>query len=175
MRIPTISETMTNARNNPSNDSFQQVGNTLNNNKNIIREGIQNVTSSEINNIISKLQNDKQLVAEELELIKLWIIGDAESYIKMENNFQDWMEEFKRLETVLIQYEDEDCSINDLFEIHGVLEDAIRVSYDIANYLEKKERIGKLHSSLSDTTALAKKDRDILVRVLTGKLKSPDY
>ena len=175
MRIPNITEIMTNARNNPSNDSFQQVGNTLNNNKNIIREGIQNVTSSEINNIISKLQNDKQLVAEELELIKLWIIGDAESYIKMENNFQDWMEEFKRLETALIKYENKDCSIPDLFEIHGILEDAIRISYDIANYLEKKERIEKFLPKLRDTYTFSDADRDILIRVLTGKLKSPDY
>jgi hypothetical protein len=121
------------------------------------------------------LQNDKQLVAEELELIKLWIIGDAESYIKMENNFQDWIEEFKRLEMVLIQYENKDCSIPDLFEIHGILEDAIRISYDIANYLEKKERIEKFLPKLSDTNTLSDKDRDILVSVLTGKLKSPDY
>jgi hypothetical protein len=175
MRIPAISKTMTNARNNPSNDSFQQVGNTLNNNKNTIREGIQDVTSSEINNIILKLQDEKQLVAEELELIKLWIIGDAESYIKRENNFQDWMEEFKRLETVLIQFENKYCSIDDLFELHGVLEDAIRISYDIANYLEKKERMEKFLPRLSDTRALSDEDKDILIRVLKGKLKSPDF
>jgi hypothetical protein len=108
---------------------------------------------------------------EELELIKLWIVGDAESYTKMENNFQNWLQEFKRLETVLKEYDNIDCSLNDLFKLHGTLQDAIRISYDIANFLDNKERITKFEKAASNVSNL---DTNLLVRILTAKLQSPD-
>ena len=101
MRLQGINKVMENALANMSNDAFQQVGSVLSNNKNDIREALQKETSTEIKNIIDHLKNKRTISTEELELIKLWIVGDAESYTKMENNFQDWLQEFKRLETVL--------------------------------------------------------------------------
>ena len=89
----------------------------------------------------------------------------------MENNFQDWLQEFKRLETVLKEYDNKECSPNDLFKLHGILQDAIRISYDIANFLDNKERITKFEKAASDVSNI---DTDVLVRILTAKLQSPD-
>lgn len=171
MRLQGINKVMENALANMSNDAFQQVGSVLNNNKNGIREEIQKATSAEIKKIIDNLKNKRAISTEELELIKLWIVGDAESYIKMENNFQDWLQEFKRLGTVLEEYGNKECSPNDLFKLHGILQDAIRISYDIANFLDNKERITKFEKAAGDVSNL---DTDILVRVLSAKLQSPD-
>lgn len=171
MRLQGINKVMENALANMSNDAFQQVGSVLSNNKNDIREALQKETSTEIKNIIDHLKNKRTISTEELELIKLWIVGDAESYIKMENNFQDWLQEFKRLETVLKEYDNKECSPNDLFKLHGILQDAIRISYDIANFLDNKERITKFEKAASDVSNI---DADVLVRILTAKLQSPD-
>lgn len=36
-------------------------------------------------------------------MIERWIIGDAESYTRMENNFQDWLEEYRALISTLVE------------------------------------------------------------------------
>jgi uncharacterized protein YbgA (DUF1722 family) len=171
MGLQGVNKVMKTALANMSNDAFQQVGSVLNNNKNHMREVIQKETSTEIKNIIDHLENKRAISTEELELIKLWIVGDAESYVKMENNFQDWLQEFKRLETVLKEYENKECSLNDLLKLRGILQDAIRISYDIANFLDNKERITKFEKAASDVSNI---DVNALVRILTAKLQSPD-
>jgi len=171
MRLQDVNKVMKNALANMSNDAFQQVGSVLNNNKNEIREVIQKETSTEIKNIIDHLKNKRAISTEELELIKLWIVGDAESYIKMENNFQDWLQEFKRLKMVLKEYDNKECSLNDLFELRGILKDAIRISYDIANFLDNKERIAKFEKAASDISNI---DVNVLIGILTAQLQSPD-
>jgi len=167
-----VTKAMANARNSMSDDTFQQAGSALSAAKNIVREEMQKETSPRIKEIISKLKSNRQIAAEEIALIKAWIVGDAEGYIKMENNFQDWVSEYERLEIILARYESKDCSPEDLLKLHGVIEDATRVSYDIANFLEQQVRIKKFESAVAD--GLDKNGRDTLVRILTGKLQSPD-
>jgi hypothetical protein len=175
MRLQGIAQIMENARTNMLDSTFQQAGSVLNENKNIIREEIQKATSEEIRVIISKLRANNALTSEDLDMIELWIIGDAESYTRMENNFQDWLEEYKRLENIVRSYEGKECTINDLFKLQGVIEDAIRVSYDIAYFLENKKRIERFESAVKNVTNLEKEAKDFLVSILIEKLESSDY
>ncbi len=175
MRLQGIAQIMENARAKMLDSTFQQAGNVLNENKNIIREEIQKATSEEVKDIISRLNANKELTSEDIDMIELWIIGDAESYTRIENNFQDWLEEYKRLENVIRNYEGNDCTLSDLFKLHGVIEDAIRVSYDIAYFLENKKRIERFESSVKNATSLGKEARDFLVSILMEKLQSSDY
>ena len=175
MRIEGIAKIMENARIKMMDSTFQEAGTVLNDNKNIIREEIQNATSEEIKGIISKLKANRALTSEDMDMIELWIIGDAESYTKMENNLQDWLEEYKRLENIIRNCEGKDCTITDLFKLHGVIEDAIRVSYDIAYFLEDKARIEHFESSVKNVTNLGEETRDFLVNILMEKLGSLDY
>ncbi len=164
---------MSNAQEAMSDDAFQQAGSVLSESKNTVREKFQQETSTQINEIIKKLSGRKSISDEEIKLMKIWIVGDAESYIKMENNFQDWLNEYERLRTVLINYENKNCTAEDLLKLHGILEDATRVNYDIVHFLEKKDRIKKFETAVAD--GLDKGGRDVLAKVLSDKLKSPDY
>jgi hypothetical protein len=166
-------KTMANARNSMSEEYFQQAANVLSTANNTVREEIQKRTSSEIKKIINNLQSGSPLTTEEIALIKAWVVGDATAYTRMENDFQDWLSEYERLEKSLAAYEDKDCSPEELLMLHGILEDAIRVSYDILNFLEKKERIKKFESAVAD--GLNEDERDILVKILINKLESPEY
>ncbi|MEX1298037.1 MAG: hypothetical protein AB1Z81_03455, partial [Desulfotignum sp.] len=152
--------------------AFQQAGSVLSQAKNMAREEAQKKSSPEIKKILNKLQSDEQISAEEIALIKAWIVGDASEYTKMENNFQDWVSEYERLQKSLASYENKDCSFKELLMLHGILEDATRVSYDIANFLENKERIRKFESAVGD--GIDAREREILANVLIGKLQSPD-
>lgn len=175
MRLQGIAQIMENARTDMLDSIFQQAGTVLNENKNIVREQIQKATSEEIKGIISKLNANKELTSEDKDMIELWIIGDAESYTRMENNLQDWLEEYKRLENIIRNHEGKECTISDLVKLHGVMEDAIRVSYDIAYFLENKKRIERFESSVKNVTRLEKEARDFLISILMEKLESSDY
>lgn len=168
-----VTKTMANAIKMMSEGAFQQAGSALNEARNIVREEAQKKTSSDIKKIINKLQSEEHLSTEEIALIKSWIVGDAALYTKMENNFQDWISEYERLRSALVNYENKDCSYEELMKLHGILEDVILVNYDIANYLEKKDRIKKFELAVGD--GLDTGERDVLVKILIGKLQSTDY
>ncbi len=110
---------------------------------------------------------------DEIALIKAWIIGDAIGYTKMENNFQDWIDEYKRLENAVADYENKECSPEELFKFHGILEDANMVTYDIAYFLENQDRIKKFETAVSG--GLEDRARGFLAKTLLNKLGSPDY
>jgi hypothetical protein len=156
-----------------TNESWQASGAQLSASKDAVREYLQEKTASQIQDIIGKLSKNDPLSAEDMALMESWIVGDAESYTQMENDFNSWVEESKKLADVLAGYEKKDCGQEELFKLTGLLEDAIRNSYDIANFLEKKERIQKFKSSIAD--GLDDEEREILIEVLNGKFRSPEY
>ena len=153
-----------------SSEDFLRATVILSENKDSIRERVQEITSKEIKNIIDKLESNKPLSTEDMQCMGLWIVGDAESYTELENNFRDWLDEFKRLGIVLEQCENRELSLNELFKLQGTLEDTIRVAADIGNFLEKKERIKKFQEA---TKNIANLDKEIIITILTEKLKSP--
>jgi hypothetical protein len=153
-------------------DAFQQAGNALSTAKNRVREELQEKTSTEMKLIISKLQSSDAMAPQDIDLIKIWIVGDAMGYEKMENNFQDWIAEYKRLETALAQYEIKECSPEELMEFHGILEDATRLSYDLSNYLEKHDRVKKFQAAVAH--GIDDKGRNLLLNMLSAKLNSPE-
>jgi hypothetical protein len=105
--------------------------------------------------------------------MKLWIVGDAQGYLKVENNLDDWIKEFDRLKGVLTEYEaKESLPLEELVDLQGILEDAVRVASDIGNFLEKKERIKAFEEATKDTQSL---DREILVMLLKEKRSSKIY
>ncbi len=135
------------------------------------REKIQEMTSKRVKEIIEKLGKGTELTKEETDLVRLWIVGDAEGYSKMENNYEDWLAEFKRLAAVLGEYASGPDEIQALFRAQGVLEDARRVAHDLGSYLETKERIHRFE----ETTANPQRgDRELIARILKMKLHSPD-
>ena len=171
MRLLKISEIMREAQENMSSGDFMRTREILSKVKGEIREAIQKLTSNMIMKIINKLEGGEPLTSEDLEYIRLWLVGDAESYTKMENNFNDWLNEFKRLQDVLNKYEDRELSLEELFKLQGIVEDAIRVSEDIKNFLEKKERIEKFEAAVKNSQNL---DREVLAYILKHKLTSPE-
>jgi hypothetical protein len=173
MNFQNVTRIMENSLTTMSVETFQQAGSALSEAKNLIRETLQSETASDTKNIIKKLSAGQPLSTAEMNLIRLWIVGDAESYIMMENNLQDWIDEFGRLKKTLADFTDKPSSAEDLFKLQGLLEDAVRISYDIGNFLEKKERVKKFESSISD--GLDESEINLLIKVLTAKLQSSEY
>jgi len=167
-----VTQAMANARRVMTDGAFQQAAGLVSDAKNAVREEMQEKTSSKIETIIESLQSGGPITTEEVALMKAWIVGDAKGYTEMENNFHDWLSEYDRLEESLAGYEGKNCSTEDLSQLHGILEDATRISYDIATFLEKQDRMKRFDSAVAD--GLDEDERAILARALSEKLRSPN-
>ena len=123
-----MSQAMKQAQADNTSESYGYVATQLVQSKNGIRQAIEQATAEAIAAIIGKLENNQPLNDAEKQTVKLWVVGDAEGYVKMENNFQDWLEEYRRLMDDLAGWEGKTGSVQELVEVHGVLEDAIKVA-----------------------------------------------
>jgi hypothetical protein len=139
--------------------------------KDKIREAIEQATTGTVVEVIAKLEKNQPLTEEEKQVVRLWVVGDAEGYLKMENNFKDWMEEYRRLMDVIAGYEGKSGSIQQLVEVHGVLEDAIKVADAIAHYLDDKERVTRFNNAM---TTLNAQDNKFIAGILKSMMSSPD-
>lgn len=136
-----------------------------------LREQIQAETSEKISIIINKLMKDKELTDSDLRLIHLWIVGDAASYVQMENDYQNWLKEFNRLLGVIERLESQPLSLENMYQLQGTVRDAIRVIGDIVFYRQQKDRIVRYENASKN---LNSENKLTLARILKQKIESED-
>jgi hypothetical protein len=154
-----------------SADDLDRAGAALAAAKNQIREAIQDLTGPQMEAIIKKLENAEPLTQEEKDYVRSWIIGDAESYTRVENHLQAWLQEFRTLQSAVRDYEGREISVQDLLNLHAILEDAVRVAANIEAFLEKKERIERFEKSIQE---IGREDAPFIVGILKGQLESEE-
>jgi hypothetical protein len=164
-----LARLMTQAVETPDGEEFNRLSSVFQHHKSVIREKIQAMTSKEVKGIIKKLAKGEDLAEEEMGLVKLWIVGDAEAYSKMENKFENWIAEFKKLESLMQDLESGE-EVQDLFRIQGILEEASRLAINIGYYLETKERTRRFEEATANPALM---DRDLIMKIL--KLKSTSH
>jgi hypothetical protein len=166
-----ISQSMKSVSGSSSMDDFTRVSSELAQIRDKVREELQAATTEEVAKILQKLAHQELLTPEERNLVELWIVGDAEGYTEMENNFAEWQEEFRRLSGVLESYAGQSASPQTLVEVHGALEDAIRHAADISYFLEKKDRVERFRSAINNLTP---DDTRFLAGMLKSMMLSPE-
>ena len=117
---------------------------------------------------IKSLEKGEPLTQSDKEVIRTFLISDAQHYLQLENNFGDWKRELQRLMDDLVRRSnmvDRDSVAN----IRGVLKDAIRLVPDIRNYLEERQRVSKFEQALN---SLDDASRQMLVRLVREQLRS---
>ncbi len=139
--------------------------------KDRVRQAIEQATASALAAIIPKLDHNQPLTEAEKQIVKLWVVGDAEGYLEMENSYNDWLQEYRRLKDVIAGCETQAGSIDELVEIHGVLEDAIKVADAMAHYLDDKERVTRFENALNNLNAESNK---FIANVLKSMLASAE-
>jgi hypothetical protein len=152
-------------------EEFSQLEMALVKIKQQVRERIQSLTAGDIKAIIGKLESSQPLSAAEQNYVRMWLVGDAEGYLRMENNLKDWLKEFKRLLGALADFEKKEESIPGLVNLHGLLEDAVRVTGSLAHFLEDKERIARFEKAIK---SLDSADSKLIAQILQSKLASPE-
>lgn len=134
-----------------------------------VRETQQSLWASEAQGTVRRLEKGDPLSEQDTNLIRTFLISDADRYLKHENNYHDWLNELKRIVDDLckqVNTVDRDT----IADLRGILKDAVRLVPDIRNYLDEKRRVEKFEQALQN---LDKSSRDMLVRVLREQLRSP--
>jgi hypothetical protein len=166
-----ISQVISNAAASTDAETFTKVASELVNSKNRVREEFQALTAEKIKDIIKKLEKNKPLEADEKEVVKLWVVGDAEGYIQMEESLQEWLDDFRELAGIIKDYESKPPSPQDLVEAHGVLEDAVKIADAIAHFLDDRERVSRFQKAIDNLDAA---DSKLIAGILRESLLSPD-
>jgi hypothetical protein len=157
--------------NNTEEGHFNEVTGKLASLEEYLREKMQAETSNKITTIINKLKSDGEITDSDLMLIRLWIVGDAASYVQMENDYQKWLEELNRLFGVIEELKLQDLSLENMYKLQGTARDAIRVIGDIVFFKQQQERINKFENASKN---LNSGNKLVLAKILKQKLESEE-
>lgn len=136
------------------------------------REYVQEKTDHDIKIVVRKLKDGNVLTQEDINLIRLWIVDDADQYARLENNFADWKEELNRLIGVIASYKNAGADIKTASELRGLMRDGARVLADIFYYIQQKDRVAKFEEA---SKQLGPQERGLLIGLLEQKIKSGDF
>jgi hypothetical protein len=153
-------------------DKLSEAGMTLVRARDEIREALQNETAKAMKPIIHKLEKQQPLTPEEKDLIRLWIVGDAEAFTKKENDYQQWLEEFRQLGVAIgNKGAGQPASLQEMQDLYGNLEEAVRLAGDLQFFLQEKERLARFQQAIQNLSA---SEAELLANILQEKLTSPE-
>lgn len=136
-----------------------------------LREQIQAETTPQVETIIKKLKSDSGIDDEDIMMIKLWIVGDAQTYIEMENDYKGWLTELNRLFGVIEDLNSKELDLKKMYKLSGTVRDTIRVIGDIVFFKQQQERVKKFENASKN---LNSENKLILADILQKKLESSD-
>jgi hypothetical protein len=151
--------------------SFERLTPTLRDLSNGLRESYQAAFVGPVTTLITKLRSGVTPTKEELALAEAFMVGDAEAYVRVENDFQGWLAELGRLVKVLATL-GANLDPPRLLDALGEVEDARRVLGDICNYLEEKDRVARFRNTIAQ--GLDAGHAKLLAELLRQKLVSAD-
>jgi hypothetical protein len=159
------------AKGSGTSDSYRKVWESLRVAENDVRETIQAETAAQVTPIIQKLRSKTptRLTGEELDLVRLWIIGDVEHYTLLENNYEDWTSELKRLMTEIKKVSSKPMGTKESFRAGALVRDATNVVRNVRDYLECKERLRRFEESAKNPT---QESRLALAAIMENRLES---
>lgn len=134
-----------------------------------VREVQQSMWADQAKHAIRALEKGEVLTGDDRDVIRTFLVSDAERYVYHENNFGDWKRELRRLMDDLVQRSNT-VDRDTIGDLRGVLKDGIRLVPDIRNYLEERQRVDKFQQAL-DT--LDQQSTAMLIQLMKEQLKSP--
>lgn len=134
-----------------------------------VREMQQSMLSERSKSALKNLRAGRALSEEEKSVLQSIVVGDAESYLRVENNLQDWINELQRLigeMERLARCEDEAT----MSQLRGISKDAVRLMPSLRAYMEEKDRLDRFNHAMAN---LDEPNRQILAQVVSEMLSSP--
>ena len=109
------------------------------------RETVQSQLS--LPSLLTKLKERKPLGPDELKALELLIVGDAESFLKYEADFDGWKSEVNQRMSEIAKLQSP-LDVDGLMHLRALCEELRRVLPNIVYYLDKKERAAKFKDTM---------------------------
>jgi hypothetical protein len=152
-------------------DAYSALHNRVDDLREDLRESVQALTRDQMQRVIRQLRDGKPIGEEDIRLIRLWVVGDADAYVDEENNFGDWVNELQRLGEEIRNLRSAAVEPGKLKQLQALLTDARAVILNISNFLTCKERVGRFEETMSG--GLDDHRRQILAEILSRSYDSP--
>lgn len=160
---------MQNAIASRSPDEFETLEQQINRLEATVREMQQSMLSERSKLALKNLRAGRPLSEEEKAILQAVVVGDAESYLRVENNLQDWLNELQRLvgEMERLARSEDEAHIN---QLRGVTKDAVRLMPSLRAYMEEKDRLDRFNKAMAN---LDEPNRQVLAQVVSEMFSSP--
>lgn len=100
--------------------------------------------------LLSKLENGNALTPDELNTLKLLMVGDAEYYMKYDDDFDRSESELKKIVEEIRKLQSSNLDLDGLMHLRVLCREACSVGRPAAFYLEQKERLHKFEEATRD-------------------------
>lgn len=107
-------------------------------------------THADYKSLLKKLENANPLTPDELNTLKLLMVGDAEYYLKYDDDFDRSESELKKILEEIRKLHSSDLDVDGLMHLRALCREACSVARPTAFYLEQKERAGKFEEATRD-------------------------
>jgi hypothetical protein len=97
--------------------------------------------------LLPKLQQMQPLTSGDWKNLELLMVGDADSYLKYETEFEHWKTEVGQLMGEIGKLESASMDLEGLMHLRAVCQELRGVLPDIVNYLDAKERTAKFQQA----------------------------
>jgi hypothetical protein len=132
-----------------TSDNYGLLGDQVGDLEDEAREAFQ----SKINfgSLLPKLKAGKPLTPADLKTLELLIVGDAESFLKYETEFDRWKSEIRQLVGEISKLQsalsDDAPDVDGLMHLRALCGEVRRVLPAVAYYLDQKERVSKFQQA----------------------------
>lgn len=100
--------------------------------------------------LLTKLQQGSPLTAEELETLRSLIVGDADQYLKYDDDFDRSKGELGRILDQIRQLKSRDLNLETLMHLRVLCREAFSALGPTMHYLEQKERVQRFEEHTRD-------------------------
>lgn len=101
----------------------------------------------DIASLLRKLKAEKPLTPDDLKTLELLIVGDAEYFLKYENDLEQWKSEISKLLGEISKSQSSDLDVDALMHLRALCAEVRRVLPDVVYYLDQKERTKKFQAA----------------------------
>ncbi len=107
-------------------------------------------THADYKALLSKLEKGTPLTPDELNTLKLLLVGDADYYLKYDDDFDRSESELKKIVDEIRKLTSSDLDVDALMHLRVLCREACSVARPTAFYLEQKERVRKFEEATRD-------------------------
>lgn len=166
--VHSLSQRVETALKSSSVDELERFERQLGELSGLVRELQQGMWTDAARQAIAHLEGNETLTDADYEVIRIFMVADAEYYLANENNYDEWLDELRRLIGEMSRTAGK-VDRESVGNLRGILKDAQRLVPSIRNYFEEKQRITKFDAAVH---SLDSSSRKLMAEILREQLNS---